>query len=174
MNRAMLVALVLALFAALPSARAQGMGVGPDGHANYVNFHAEAFSRSSDGTTAVPSGLAVDWGGFQSKYVATGTKIGLKHALEGWSFLLGGGPQFHIPLGDQFLLIPALNVGYNIQSRANAFGFGFIGTFSLAFAYKLPSLYLGLEGETPIFDQNARSPFFPGSVGVSLLIGFYY
>ncbi len=126
--------------------------------------------------------IAIDWGGFQSKYVAAGTLIGISRAVpsDGVALLLGGGTQFHIPIGPRFLLIPAIDLGYRITGGENGTpgGFGLATYASLAGAFRFDrnKLYAGLDAETPLFVQdpvNQKISFVP-ALEVKALFGFYY
>lgn len=157
----------LSLLAAA-SAHAQ---VGPDGKGSYVNFRAGALRKVQSIDPVIGSGVSVDWGGFQSEYVATGTRLGFERAdaIDGFNtaFYIQGGPQFHIPLGDKLLLIPTVNFG----GRLSDTGYDLVAHISLGFATKLNStLYLGGEIETPIYAVI----LFPGTVYANGFVGFYY
>src|SRR4051794_14827342 len=91
--------LALALLAIAPAAHAAAGAPKP----NYVTFHVEALRSVSPFPANALPGLSVDWGFFQNKYVATGTRIALQRDVGdslGTAVMLLGGPQFHIPLGD--------------------------------------------------------------------------
>jgi len=171
---------ILVLLAA-PAARA----VGPLGYNNYVNIRVESMNFHSatefsapppagpglQGSVTVPSGISADWGGFSSEYVAAGTRIGYTRAdpAFGQALLLGGGPQFHIPLGEDVLLAPGINISYRLSNA----GMGFGAYFSLALAWRLEGrYYLGLEGEQPLWLQGPG--FLPSSRSANLLFGLYY
>lgn len=159
--------------ALLLGATAQAQGVGPGGRGSYFNVHGEVFSKFSDGPALVPSGIAIDWGGFQSRYVGAGTRIGLSRAggEKPVALFIGGGPQGHIPLGDHFVLIPALNLGLHLANS----GIGYAAYGLLAGAFVSDRYYFGLEVETPIYLQGrAPSALFPGAVAVDGLFGLYY
>lgn len=161
---------LLGLFAALllitPDALAQT-------RANYVNFHAELASRYPGAEFTVPSGMYVEWGVLQSKYVATGTRLGVTRADRslGTALFFGGGPQFHFRVTDDLMILPSVNIGYRISEA----GMGLAGLASAAVAYCYERYYFGLEGETLAFGQGPRGwTLFPGTVSVHGLFGFYY
>lgn len=141
--------------------------------ASYLNVHGEIAARYPGEAFTIPSGLYLDWGNFQSRYVATGTRLGVSRSdpALGIALFFGGGPQFHFRIENDLLLIPSLNVGYRISQQ----GLGLLGTASLAFAYLRERFYFGVEGETLAFGQNASGWFlFPGSLSIQGLFGFYY
>jgi hypothetical protein len=161
---------VLALLAALlllaPEARAQA-------RSNYVNFHAELASRYPGAEFLVPSGLYVDWGVLQSRYVATGTRLGVTQSdrSTGTALFFGGGPQFHFTIEESLLVLPSLNIGYRISEA----GMGLAGLAGVALAYRHERFYFGMEGETLAFGQGPRGwTLFPGTLSINGLFGFYY
>jgi hypothetical protein len=164
--------LALALLLLPTVARAQQ---GPAGKGSYVNGRGQAVSSSFGLAPAFATGFSVDWGVFQNGVVATGTRIAYSNAdpQAGQSILFGGGPQFHIALGDKVLLIPAINLATRLSERG---GFGFAGYLSLGGAFRVTdTFYAGLEGETPAFVQGAQGlQFFPAVYSANLLCGFYY
>ena len=152
---------------------------------SYVTIHADLASVFPTNPVVAPSGLSVDWGGFQSKYVAAGTTLGISRDFSdkntgtgnptgnSTALLIGGGPEFHIPLGAKALLIPALNIAYRLSEQ----GFGLAAFASLGAAYRIDAkMYAGLEAETPLVLQQPTGEFsmFPGAVDVKALFGFYY
>ena len=161
-------ALAAALVLSLPGL---AHAMGPAGKGNYINVHGQTLSLTG-GTSVL--GVAVDWGAFQSKYGAAGTRIGFSQttfgAMEPLGVLeFGGGPQFHIPIGDRVLVIPSVNLGYRLSTQSAALGV----SFGTAVAYRLDSFYLGAEFEAPIWQQD-RSSFLPGPNTLNALVGFYY
>lgn len=145
-----------------------------DGPANYVNVRGEVLSKFPAMDPTMPVGISADWGSFQSRYIAAGTRIGYSQGdpSVGQALMFGGGPQFHIPLGDRLLLIPGVNLGTRISQA----GFSLAAYISVASAVRITDrIYLGVEGDTPIFLQAAQGlVLFPGAFGVNALVGFYY
>lgn len=145
---------------------------------NYINFHAQALSLTS-GLGVL--GVAVDWGAFQNRYVAAGTRFGFSRTTIGTESFgaleFGGGPQFHIPVGERLLIVPAINLGYRLSTA----DIGLSLNLSTAVAYRLDSFFLGGEFEMPVWVQNAPE-FFPGFTTpyagsantLNAFIGFYY
>lgn len=145
---------------------------------NYINFRVQALSLTS-GLGVL--GASVDWGAFQNRYVAAGTRIGFSQTTIGTESFgtleFGGGPQFHIPLGEKVMLIPSVNLGY----RLSTVDIYMAVSLSAAVAYRLDSFYLGAEFDAPVWVQGAPE-FFPGftvSYGgstntLNAFAGFYY
>lgn len=138
---------------------------------NYVNFHAQALSVTPSSRVL---GLAVEWGAFQNRYVATGTRVGFSHTTfgdtDGIGMLeFGGGPQFHVPIGEHVLVIPAINLGYRLSTSYAGLGID----LAAAVAYRFESFYLGAEFQAPLWMQGAPS-FFPGPNTLNALVGFYF
>lgn len=143
----------------------------PGGRNNYINLHGQTLSLSG-GMSVL--GLAVDWGAFQSRFVAAGTRLGFSRITYGAStpssmLELGGGPQFHIPLGDRVLLIPSVNLGYRLSTSYTGMGIN----AGVALAYRVDSFYLGAEFDAPVWLQGAPT-FLPGPNTLNALIGIYY
>jgi len=140
---------------------------------NYVTVQAEAFSSYPNLPLQGPGGVTVSWGNFQSPYFATSTRLGLTQADPslGFALLLGAGGQFHIPLGDQFRLIPEFGLGYRLSSA----GTGALLSLGLSGAYLIDHFYIGAGAETYLFAQGvAGNPVLPGNVIVQGLAGIYY
>lgn len=157
--------LAAALFAVAPAAHAAA----PLPKPNYVSFQVEGF-RSTGPVSSTLTGLSVDWGFFQNRFVATGTRIAAQRDVAdglGTALMILAGPQFHVPLGEQLLLIPALNLGVRLGQRM----VDYAAYFDLAFAYRQDDLYLGLAGQTPVFLQQQ---LFPSIYSANLIVGFYY
>lgn len=165
--------LILALVLLFPLAAAAQLG--PSGRGSYVNVRGQALSSYYGLEPTFMTGVSADWGGFQNGVVATGTRIGYSAGdpQAGQTIILGGGPQFHIALGSNVLVIPAINLATRISERG---GFGFAGYLSLGGAYRITeTFYLGAEGELPVFVQGAQGlQFFPAVYSANLLCGFYY
>lgn len=146
---------------------------GPTGRGNYLNLHGELAARYPGETFTVPSGLYLDWGAFQNGVVATGTRLGLSRADRslGTALFFGGGPQFHLRITDQVMLVPAFNLGYRISQQ----GTGMLGLASFAVAYTHDRFYVGLEAETMAFGQSPIGwQVFPGTLSAHALLGMYY
>ncbi len=151
--------------------------VGPAGKASYLNVHGQMV-RNQGSDVDGPTGGAIEWGSFQTKYVGAGTKIGLEatgaHTGLDSAIFLGAGPAFHIPIGDHVLLMPELNLGYRLGSKN--IGFALYG--SLGAAYRFHDYYVGLEVERPIYLQLQtspnESPLFPSIMSGGLFLGLYY
>lgn len=161
--------LVLAVAVAASDARATG----PAGKANYVGFRGEVLSSYFAQPMVAGAGFSAEWGSFQNRFVATSTRLGLSRSdpTSGFALLLGGGPQFHIPIGQNVLILP----GISLATRISEAGFGFAGYASLGAAYRYQSFYVGLEGETPVFLQAMQGfDFFPPAYSLNLLLGLYF
>lgn len=145
---------------------------------NYINFHGQVLSLT---TGLGVLGVSVDWGAFQNKYVAAGTRFGFSRITIGTESFgtleFGGGPQFHIPVGERLLIIPAVNLGYRLSTT----DIGLALNLSTALAYRFDAFYLGAEFDAPVWVQGAPE-FFPGftvsyagSVNtLNAFVGFYY
>lgn len=156
-------ALLVAVVALLPgSAEAQNHA----GKGNYVIIHGQVMPLGN--ASEFGTGLAVDWGVFQNKYIATGTRFGFSR----WpvqTLEFGGGPQFHIPIGEHLMLIPALNLGYRFSTATAGLGIDLSG----ALTYRHDTFYVGAEVNAPVWVQGAPT-FFPGQNTLNALVGFYY
>lgn len=168
-------ALAASVVLLLPSfANASGL----DAKNNYINFRAQALSLTS-GMGVL--GVSIDWGAFQNQYVAAGTRFGFTRTTIGpesfGTLDFGGGPQFHIPIGERVLIIPAVNLGYRLSTT----DIGLALNLSTAIAYRLDAFYLGAEFDAPVWVQGAPE-FFPGFTvpyagsanTLNAFIGFYY
>jgi hypothetical protein len=152
--------------------------LGPDGKAGYINVHGEML-RSYGGVDG-PYGGSIEWGSFQNKYIGVGTSIGYSSVGAGTGMprelFFGGGPQFHIPIGRHLLVLPSVNLGYRLADAPGGIGGGLAMYLSLGVAYKLNSVYFGLEAQRPLFLQlpNVDSAFFPNLTTAGAFVGFYY
>lgn len=147
--------------------------LGPAGKANYVGFRGELLSSYFAQPLVAPAGFSAEWGTFQNGFVATSTRLGMTRSdpTSGYALLLGGGPQFHIPIGQHVLLMP----GVSLATRISEAGFGFAGFATLGAAYRYESFYVGLEGEAPVFLQAGQGfDFFPPAYSMNLLLGLYF
>ena len=144
----------------------------PAGPMSYFMVHAEMASRFPGLDFTGPSGLSVDWGTFQSRYVAGGARFGLTRADPsiGTALFFGGGVQFHVPIGSRLRLVPSFNLGYRIASGGTSMtvlgGLAGVATFGRTFA--------GLEAETYLYAQGAGSTILPGNVSLLGVAGFSY
>ncbi len=172
------IALALGAFLlTMPDARAVAPAPAPapavsSGPMSYFMVHAEMASRFPGLDFTGPSGLSIDWGTFQSRYVAGGARFGLTRADPsiGTALFFGGGVQFHVPVGGRFRLVPSMNLGYRIAAGGTSMtvlgGLAGVATFGRTFA--------GLEAETFLFAQGGGSAILPGNVSVLGVAGFSY
>lgn len=157
---------VAALLSLAPVAHAQSA---PLPRPNYVSFQVEGVRSVSPFTNSL-TGLTIDWGFFQNRFVATGTRIAVQRAVSdglGTAIMLLAGPQFHVPIGQQVLLIPALNLGVRLGNAS----IDYAAYFDLTAAYRQDDYYVGVAGQTPVFLRNL---LFPAIYSANVVAGFYY
>ena len=140
---------------------------------NFVSLAGEMSSRYPNLPIQGPCGLLVAWGSFQNKYFASLTQVGLSRADPslGLVLLLGGGGQFHIPVGGKVLLVPGFVVGYRLAEK----GAGLTAAANLAGVYRWSRMYAGLQAETLIYAPGGSAgPLLPGNVSAAAIGGMYY
>jgi hypothetical protein len=139
---------------------------------SYMSVHGELSSRYPGEPLTSPAGVSVDWGNFQNRYAASGSRLGVSRADPrlGLALFFGGGGQFHLPVGVNWLLIPRFDLGYRLAQT----GGGLLMLGGLGSAYRWKHAYAGVEAETHLYAQGAQRQVFPGNVSAFALAGFYY
>ncbi|MFM2152506.1 MAG: hypothetical protein RL199_941 [Pseudomonadota bacterium] len=162
---------LLLLVGTARTGRTQGLGRGT-GPGSYLSLHGELSSRYPGEPFTTPAGMTVDWGSFQNRFVATGSRLGVSRADPslGLAIFFGGGGQFHLPVTEQWMVIPRFDLGYRLAES----GGGLLMVGGVGGAYRWSRAYAGVEAETHLYAQGARKQVFPGNVSASALAGFYY
>ncbi len=147
----------------VPAAASQG---------SYVSLHGELSSRYPGEPFTMPAGMTIDWGNFQNRYVATGSRLGVSRADPklGLALFFGGGGQFHLPVVGQWMVVPRFDLGYRLAES----GGGLLMLGGVGGAYRWSRAYAGVEAETHMYAQGAQRQLFPGNVSASAMAGFYY
>jgi len=169
------VAVVLASSAArgAPQEGAAAPVVTPTAPRSFFTVQGESFSVYPDLPPQGPSGLLVAWGSFQNRYFAATTRLGLSRADPslGTVLVLGGGGQFHVPLGERWRVVPGFTFGYRLAQG----GAGMSVSAELAALYVMGRFYAGVGAETFLFSQGGYgSATLPGNVSGLAQTGFYY
>ncbi len=160
-----------ALFVALALPNNATAQNGPAGKNSWLSVRGEVVSNY--GLLAGPqlgSGLTVEWGQLQNQFFGVGTRIGVTRNDGTTSLLLLGGPQVHLALAENFVLMPSLTTGLKLSDA----GFGFYIGGGLAALARFDTFYVGVEGELPIFVQGGQNSLFPGFYSVNLMGGLYF
>ncbi len=168
------------LLVSLAAERAQAqMSFGPIGRGSYVEVGGELF-RNSYGAVDGPVGGSVEFGSFQNRFIAAGTVLNLEAPGPGtglpMALYFGGGFSVHIPIGQHFLIIPELSLGYRLVDASSGIGGGIAAFGQLGVAYRLKIFYFGLQAQRPIYMQlnpNA-SGFFPDFTTAGAFAGLYF
>lgn len=143
---------------------------------SYVSLSLESLRTAQAMPLSALPGFSVDFGVLQGPIFGTGTRISLQRNLadgRGYAIGLLGGPQFHVPLGDKLLLIPAFNLGLRLQGNPGQAGinFGYAAFADLMLAYRQDDYYFGASAQTPIILDNI---FLPPVYSAALVAGMYY
>jgi hypothetical protein len=167
-HHAALAAAALLLSLTGERARAQPLAV----PSSYLSVHGELSSRYPGEPFTAPAGMTLDWGNFQNKYVATGSRLGVSRADPrlGLAIFFGGGGQFHLPVTGSWVIIPRFDLGYRLAET----GGGLLMLGGVGGAHRWGHVYAGVEAETHLYAQGARRQVFPGNVSASALVGYCY
>ena len=158
------------------TAHAQAL-LGPAGKGTYLTLHSDLM-RDYGGIDGGLGG-AFEWGSFQNKFLASGMIISFDRAGPGTklpeTLYLGGGFAAHFAIGKHFLIMPEVNLGYQLTDSASGFGGNIAAFVMLGVAYRFRMMYVGLEAQRPIYEvlPNAISDFFPNLTSGGLFAGIY-
>lgn len=146
---------------------------GPAGKNSWASLRLETASTYQLSGVQLASGVTFEWGMLQNKYFGVGTRVGFtRNNPAAPAFLIMGGPQAHIALGDVITLMPSLTTGLRLSQA----GLGFAVLGALGAVARFDTFYAGAEFELPLFMQSPNVGLLANTFvwSVNVIGGFYF